>query len=292
MAQGILQADRVNTVSDTYAKEILTPEYGAGLDPLLRLRSAVVSGIVNGIDYDEFNPATDAAIPQHFSVDAIDGRAADKRALQETAGLPARDDALLFGVVTRLFAQKGIDLLGAAFESLLATRDVQLAVLGTGDEDVHRMLLALEAKHPDKVKIWLDFNPALGQLVYAGCDSFLMPSRYEPCGLGQLISLRYGAVPLVRRTGGLADTVQDADPTGASGTGFVFDAATASDLHDAAERALATFANRAAWRAIQERGMRQDWSWSRAAGKYIELYDTAAGDRAAAIEAAKAAASA
>ena len=286
MAQGILHADRINTVSDTYAKEIMTPEYGAGLDALLRARAGVVSGIVNGIDYDEFNPATDPALVQHYNVDTLDERAANKRALQEKAELPVRDDALVFGVVTRLFAQKGIDLVAVAFDAMLASRNMQLIVLGTGDEDVHRMLLQLEEKYPQKVKVWLDFNPPLGQQVYAGCDCFLMPSRYEPCGLGQLISLRYGAVPLVRRTGGLADTVQDAGLPLRSGTGFVFDAATAHALERAAERALAAFEDRAGWRALQERGMRQDWSWGRAAGKYIELYAAAAADRGRAREAA------
>ncbi len=273
MAQGIMHADRVNTVSDTYAKEIMTPEYGAGLDALLRARSAVVSGIVNGIDNDEFNPATDPALPQHFSVDTLDDRAANKHALQGKAGLPVSDSALVFGIVTRLFAQKGIDLVAGAFDPLLASCDMQLIVLGTGDEAVHQMLLQLQEKYPQKVKIWLDFNPPLGQEIYGGCDCFLMPSRYEPCGLGQLISLRYGAVPLVRRTGGLADTVQD------PGNGFVFDEASADALQQAAERALAAFEDRAGWRAIQERGMRQDWSWGRAAGKYLELYAAAQADR-------------
>ena len=212
----------------------------------------------------------------------------NKRALQAKAGLPVRDEALVFGVVTRLFAQKGIDLVAVAFDSMLAVRDMQLVVLGTGDEDVHKMLLQLQEKYPQKVKIWLDFDPPLGQQIYAGCDSFLMPSRYEPCGLGQLISLRYGAVPLVRRTGGLADTVQNADLPLRSGTGFVFDAATALELKHAAERALAAFENPTGWRAMQERGMRQDWSWSSAAGKYIRLYETAVADRSAAAERASA----
>lgn len=282
MAQGILHADRVNTVSDTYAKEILTPEYGAGLDPLLRARSAVVSGIVNGIDYEEFNPATDPHIERHFSADTTGDRLDNKRALQRAAGLPESDRAPLFGVVTRLFAQKGIDLVATAFDELLETKDAQLVVLGTGDEAVHATLLALEAKYPQKVKIWLDFNPPLGQQIYAGCDCFLMPSRYEPCGLGQLISLRYGAVPLVRRTGGLADTVQDADASLASGTGFVFEAAEAGALKQACERAIAAYGNEAGWRGLQERGMRQDWSWGRAAGKYTELYEAAIRDRRAA----------
>jgi starch synthase len=213
-------------------------------------------------------------LAEHYSADTIDARGANKRALQNEAGLPERDEALLFGVVTRLFAQKGIDLVADAVDALLAERDAQLVILGTGDESLHKTLQALEAKHPQKMKLWLDFNPALGQRVYAGSDCFLMPSRYEPCGLGQLISLRYGAVPLVRRTGGLSDTVKDA------ATGFVFDDATASSLRECCERALATFADRSAWRAIQERGMREDWSWGRAAPKYAELYDAAVASRA------------
>ena len=288
MAQGIMQADRVNTVSDTYAKEIMTPEYGAKLDALLRTRASVVSGIVNGIDYEEFDPATDAVLAQLYSVDTLDQRIANKRALQEQAGLPVSDGSLLFATVTRLFAQKGIDLVAVAFDSMLANKDAQLVVLGTGDEDVHKMLAQLEAKYPQRVKIWFDFNPKLSQQIYAGCDVFLMPSRYEPCGLGQLISLRYGAVPLVRRTGGLADTVQNADLPLRSGNGFVFDAANAQELEHAAWRALAAFENPAGWRALQERGMRQDWSWGRAAGKYRELYVAAIADRARAREEASA----
>ena len=285
MAQGILHADRVNTVSDTYAKEILTPEYGAGLDALLRARANVVSGIVNGIDYDAFNPATDPALAQHYSAGTLDERIVNKRALQEQAGLPVSDGSLLFATVTRLFAQKGIDLVAVAFDAMLAARDLQLAVLGTGDEDVHKLLAQLQERYPRKVKVWFDFNPKLGQQIYAGCDVFLMPSRYEPCGLGQLISLRYGAVPLVRRTGGLADTVRDADLPRRSGTGFVFDAPTARELEHAAERALAAFEDAAGWRALQERGMRQDWSWGRAAGQYRELYAAAIADRQRAREA-------
>ncbi len=286
MAQGIMQADRVNTVSETYAKEILTAEYGAGLDGLLRARASVVSGIVNGIDYNEFDPETDPALAQHYSADTLDQRIANKRALQAQAGLPVRDGSpMLFATVTRLFAQKGIDLVAVAFDSLLAARDVQLVVLGTGDGDVHEMLVQLQEKYPQKVKIWFDFNPTLGQQIYAGCDVFLMPSRYEPCGLGQLISLRYGAVPLVRRTGGLADTVEDADLARRSGTGFVFDAANADELEHAAERALAAFEQADGWRALQERGMRNDWSWVRAAAKYRELYAAAVADRRHAREA-------
>ena len=289
MGLGILHADRVNTVSDTYAREILTPEYGAGLDPLLRARADRLSGIVNGIDYEEFDPATDPHIVKHYSADSVGDRIANKRALQQEAGLPQRDSALVFGIVTRLFAQKGIDLVPAALDPLLSERDTQLVVLGTGDEAVHDQLLALQERHADNVKVWLEFNPALGQRVYAGCDAFLMPSRYEPCGLGQLISLRYGAVPVVRRTGGLNDTVVDAHT--ADGTGFVFDAADSTALRDACGRALDTYADDDAWRAMQQRGMRQDWSWTSAAGKYADLYRQAVDDRRRAIEEATAAAS-
>ncbi|MEX0749581.1 MAG: glycogen/starch synthase [Dehalococcoidia bacterium] len=283
MAQGIAHAQRVNTVSETYAKEILTPEYGAGLDPLLRARGEWVSGIVNGIDYEEFDTQTDAALETNFNVDTLDRREQNKHVLQATAGLPIDPGAPLFGVVTRLFAQKGIDLVSDAFDALLAEREAQLVVLGTGDQSVHEALQALEARYPQRVKVWLDFNPPLGQQIYGGCDVFMMPSRYEPCGLGQLISLRYGAVPLVRRTGGLNDTVQDADPSLTTGTGFIFEGATARDLREAAERALTAFANRAGWRAMQERGMRQDWSWGPAADNYAALYETAIADRGARV---------
>jgi starch synthase len=288
MAQGIMHADRVNTVSETYAKEILTVEYGASLDGLLRARGGVVSGIVNGIDYNEFNPATDPALARHYTVDTLDQRIENKRALQQQADLPVSDGSLLFATVTRLFAQKGIDLVAVAFDAMLARHDVQLVVLGTGDEAVHTMLARLQEKYPRQVKVWFDFNPKLGQQIYAGCDVFLMPSRYEPCGLGQLIALRYGAVPLVRRTGGLADTVLDAGPEVLSGTGFVFDAPNAPELERTTERACAALENPATWRALQERGMRQDWSWGRAAGKYRELYAAAIDDRQRAREEASA----
>jgi starch synthase len=310
MAQGIMHADKINTVSDTYALEILTPEYGAGLDGLLSSRVDDVSGIVNGIDYEEFDPETDPALVANYTVESLDARDENKRALQREAGLPESSSALLFGVVTRLFAQKGIDLVAEAFDALLAERHVQLVILGTGDEALHKTLQQLEAKHPQKMKLWLDFDPPLGQRIYAGCDCFLMPSRYEPCGLGQLISLRYGAVPLVRRTGGLNDTVQDTyrpDSAPQYGTGFVFDAIAAGaltpapdpnvtvrmemrivdpmdspppaepqrTLTEACERALETFVHGLWWRAVQERGMRQDWSWARAAPKYAQLYEAA-----------------
>ena len=287
MAQGILHADRVNTVSDTYAREILTPEYGAGLDPLLRAREDVLSGIVNGIDYDEFNPATDAALAQRYDADSLERRTDNRHALRREMGLPDRAGVPLFGVVTRLFAQKGIDLVAEAFQWALHDHPCQLVVLGTGDQVVHDMLTRLQDRYPEQLSVRLDFDPPLGQRIYAGCDVFLMPSRYEPCGLGQLISLRYGAVPLVRRTGGLADTVEDADPALTHGTGFMFDDATPEALRGCVERAINAWLNQDGWRAMQERGMRQDWSWNRAAGQYLSLYEAASAGRTAAIEQAK-----
>lgn len=283
MAQGILHADKITTVSDTYAREILTQEYGAGLDALLRARADDLSGIVNGIDYEEFNPATDEALARRFDVASLDARIENKRALQREMGLPVDDMVPLFGVVTRLFAQKGIDLVAEAFQWLLHDRPAQLVVLGTGDQVVHDELTRLQGRYPRQVSIRIDFDPPLGQRIYGGCDCFLMPSRYEPCGLGQLISLRYGAVPLVRRTGGLADTVEDVGAGLDIGTGFVFDDATADALGRCAERAIAAYADRGAWRAIQVRGMRQDWSWDRAAGKYLDLYEAAHASRSGEI---------
>jgi starch synthase len=276
MAQGILHAGKINTVSETYAREILTPEFGAGLDPLLRARADDLSGIVNGIDYDEFDPETDAALARRFSVATLDARRDDRRALQREMSLPEDEHAVVFGVVTRLFAQKGIDLVAEAFQWLLADQPAQLIVLGTGDQHVHDMLLRLQERYPQRLRVRIDFDPPLGQRIYAGCDVFLMPSRYEPCGLGQLISLRYGAVPLVHRTGGLADTVEDADGALTRGTGFVFADATADALRACCERAIAAYGDEEGWRAMQERGMRQDWSWGRAAGQYLELYAAAA----------------
>ena len=275
MAQGIVHGDMINTVSRTYAREMLTPEFGAGLDPLLRLRERDVTGIVNGIDYDEFNPATDPHISAHFDADHLGPRAEDRAALQRTAGL-AESDAPIVGIVNRLFWQKGADLAVEGVAALLeAGREFQFIVLGTGDEQYHEQLLALEARFPAAVKVFLLFDPVLAQQVYAGSDLFLMPSRYEPCGLGQLIAMHYGSVPVVRRTGGLADTVPDADEQPERGTGFAFGPAEAGALAKALERALAAYADRDRWRAIQLRGMRADLSWHEAANQYADLYATA-----------------
>jgi starch synthase len=287
MAQGILWSDVVSTVSPTYAREIQTPEFGAGLDGLLHSRSDRLTAVLNGLDYDIFDPARDPHIAATYNLDTLDRRVENKKALQERLGLPVQPQVPLASMVTRLYDQKGSDLVALAFQRLLAERDLQLVVLGMGDPAHERMLSDLRHAFPQKMALVLDFDEALAQLIYAGCDLFLMPSRFEPCGLGQLIALRYGAVPVVRRTGGLADTVQNCDLHLNSGTGFTFEAATAQELEHTVERALAAYETPTAWRRLQMRGMSQDFSWDRAAGLYRDMYERALNLRqeaAAAVE--------
>jgi len=286
MAQGILWSDVVSTVSPTYAREIQTPEFGAGLDGLLRSRSDRLTAVLNGLDYEIFDPARDPHIPASFRVDTLDRRVENKKALQERVGLPVQPQVPLAGMVSRLYDQKGSDLVALAFQRLLVERDLQLVVLGMGDPAHERMLSDLRHAFPKKMALVLDFDEALAQLIYAGCDFFLMPSRFEPCGLGQLIALRYGAVPVVRNTGGLADTVQNCDLHLSSGTGFTFEAATAQELERAVERALAAYQNPTAWRSLQIRGMSQDFSWDRAAGLYRDMYEHSLNPRQEAAPAA------
>ena len=276
MGQGILWCDAVNTVSPTYAEEITTPEYGTGLDPLLRARRADLRGILNGIDYDEFDPTADARLPARFSAADLDGKAATKAALQRRLGLDVSADAPLAGIVTRLFYQKGADLAVDAVDSLLGGSPLQLAVLGSGEAQYQDALTTMVARHPGRVGVVLGFDADLAQWIYGGSDMFLMPSRFEPCGLGQMIALRYGSAPVVRRTGGLADTVRAWDgPTGA-GNGFVFDEASADALRAALERALRVYAQPDEWRALIARGMADDYSWRTTAGDYVRLYELAA----------------
>ncbi|MHB8577904.1 MAG: glycogen synthase, partial [Dehalococcoidia bacterium] len=273
MGQGILWSDLINTVSPTYAREILTPEYGAGLDPLLRARQADLSGILNGIDYEEFDPATDVRLPVTVDADHFSGHATNKAALQRQLGLTEAVDAPLIGVVTRLFFPKGADLAVGAIDQLLQRRPLQFAVLGTGDQIYHDQLTALAERHPGNVAIVLGFDADLAPQIYGGSDMFLMPSRFEPCGLGQMIALRYGSVPVVRRTGGLADTVQDW--TGAEGNGFVFEKPEPDALAAALDRALDCFERPQAWRSLVRNGMAADNSWGEAARAYLRLYERA-----------------
>ncbi|MHC4601004.1 MAG: glycogen synthase GlgA, partial [Planctomycetota bacterium] len=271
---GVVFADAVNTVSKTYAREIQTEPFGAGLDGVLRGRAEDLFGIVNGIDTETWNPAKDPHLAAPFGPGDLMGKARCREALLEEAGLTG-GDALLAGMITRLAPQKGVDLVVEGLADLLEA-GLQLVVLGTGDPELHRLLEAAEETHRGKVKAFLTFDNGLAHRIEAGADAFLMPSRYEPCGLNQMMSLRYGTPPIVRRTGGLADTVVDATEENiASGvaTGFVFDAAEPEDLVDACARAVETFRNRDAWTRLVETGMAQDWSWARAATEYISLYE-------------------
>jgi starch synthase len=274
LAEGLLAADAINTVSPTYAREILTPELGAGLWPLLRSRAGDVHGIVNGIDTTTFDPATDPAIPARYDVTDLAGKARCKEALQREVGLPARPDVPLLGMVGRLAEQKGLDILYAALPDVLGRLDLQLVLLGTGDPAIEAGLAGLALRYPESVRLLRRFDAALAQRIYAGADIFLMPSRFEPCGLGQQIAMRYGTVPLVRSTGGLVDTVRDLSEP--DGTGVRFDDYTPGALAAAVDRTLVAYRQPETWRAAQRRGMEQDLSWAPSARRYAELYDTTA----------------
>ena len=270
---GLVFADWINTVSPTYAREIQTPEYGCGLEGLLTTRANRLSGILNGIDYREWSPCSDPHLEHPYSVRRQGGKADNKRALQADFGLPPRHVPLL-GHVGRLVEQKGIDLLLDILPELLE-QDLQLVILGSGHAALEQALLELQAAHPRQVGVRIGYSEALAHRLEAGSDMFLMPSRFEPCGLNQLYSLRYGTVPIVRRTGGLADSVVDASPenlANGSATGFQFEAAEAPALLAAIERALALHARPEAWRRLVTRGMQQDFSWPRSAQHYLDLY--------------------
>jgi len=276
---GIVFADLINTVSPTYAREIQTPYYGCGLEGVLYERRDRVFGIVNGVDYRFWNPATDHFIAAHYDADSIaPGKPECKAALQQRFSLSQDPRIPLLGVVSRLAEQKGIDLLVKAAETLLAAAGIQLVVLGEGDPAYHRMLLDLQSRFPKQVAVKVAFDEALAHQIEAGADIFPMPSLYEPSGLNQLYSLRYGTVPVVRATGGLADTIVDCRPeTLADGTatGFSFLARTPAALLEALQRALDLYrGDPRLWRQLMQRGMRQDWSWNRSAAEYERLYST------------------
>jgi starch synthase len=275
LTQGISGADILTTVSERYAHEITTPEYGEGLDGLLATRQARLRGIINGIDYEVFDPATDPAIAQHFSVDDPTGKAACKEALQREEGFDIAPTAPLIGLIGRLADQKGFDLVAAILEPFLAEIDAQVVVLGTGEPRYHDLFRELAAHNRRQLAVHLTFDAALAQRIYAGADLFLMPSRFEPCGLGQLISLRYGTVPVVRWTGGLADTVADYQAAIARGTGIVFRGYNATALAIALGRAIELYRQPARWREIRLQGMQRDVSWTASARQYADVYEEA-----------------
>jgi starch synthase len=265
MKAGLKFAHRVTTVSPSYAHEIATHEFGCGLDGVIRDRGADVSGILNGIDCEVWNPATDPAIAQRYDADRLAGKAACKRALQAELGLEADPKALLVSVVSRLTAQKGIDLLLAALPEIVKS-GVQLAVQGTGDPALEAAFSMAQMAHPGRVQVHIGYDEARAHRVIAGADVIAVPSRFEPCGLTQMYGLRYGTLPLVRRVGGLADTVVD------GGTGFVFDAATPQALARTVARAVALKADPAGWQAVVKEAMVQRLSWQSPAAQYLGLY--------------------
>jgi len=273
MAQAIAHSDLINTVSEQYAEEIMTPEIGGELAPLLNRREDRVFGVLNGLDYAQWDPETDTRISHRFDVDSLDRRAANKTVLQQQARLPTRSDAPLVGMVSRLDTVKGIDLMAPVLEWLLEEENAQFVVLGTGMEAYHEMFQRIQERFPERMHAFLKFDEALAHRIYAGADMFLMPSRVEPCGLGQMIAMRYGCVPLVRSTGGLADTVIDYTSNKDEGNGFTFSDYSVDACEDMLERALEVYREeKTAWRSIQERGMKRDSSWTASAKKYVELY--------------------
>jgi starch synthase len=269
---GLLYADVLTTVSRTYAREIQTPEFGFGLDPLLRARADHLVGIVNGVDYGEWNPASDPHLPHHYTRDDLSGKEAMKKALLEKVGLPFRQSAATIGLVSRLTAQKGLDLLFDTLPEFLYHRDIRFVAVGTGEERYESFLAWLQVTFPGKVWYFRGYSEELAHWIEAGSDLFLMPSRYEPCGLNQMYSLRYGTPPIVRRTGGLADTVEPWNPVAKRGTGFLFDHFTPEGMRWALDTALAAFQDRDAWTVLQKNGMAKDFSWERQVALYEELY--------------------
>ncbi len=267
---GLVFADLLNTVSRTYAREIQTPEFGCGLEGVLQERGRDLYGVINGIDYEVWNPETDPEIPKRYTAQDLEGKRVCTASLRGELGL--RDEpSLLIGMVTRLAEQKGIDLVLAVLPELLE-QDCQLVVLGSGEPSLEQALGQALERYPGRAAARLGYDAGLARRIYAGADCFLMPSRYEPCGLAQLISLRYGTVPVVRWTGGLVDTVKEFDPSTGTGTGFGFEAFSAEALAGAVRRAVAVYRRPEQWRQLVRNGMAQDFSWEASAREYVGLY--------------------
>ncbi len=268
--KGAIQcADKVTTVSPTYANEILNPYFSHGLDNILKQFTFKLTGIVNGIDYDVYNPEVDDLIYKKYSVDTIKDKAYNKKMLQAEMGLPEKADVPVIGIVTRLVKHKGLDLVKHVFEELLAA-DLQFVVLGSGEWEFETFFHEMAQKYPDKVGLKLGFNPQLAHRIYAGADIFLMPSQSEPCGLAQMVALRYGTIPIVRETGGLNDTIRDSGD--GEGNGFTFKNYNAHEMEETVWRAFAGYSDKKGWDILRKRAMNCDNSWGVSANAYIKLY--------------------
>ncbi len=272
MRRGIIYADSINTVSPNYAKEIMTKEYGELLDELLRERKAVLSGILNGIDYTVWNPKTDNTINHLYDERNLGERVKNKAVVQERFGLPVKKDAFVACIVGRLTRQKGLDLLMSSIEVLFQELPLQLIVVGEGESDLMGFFHDLETKYPSQVATHLKFDSVLPHITFAGADVVLVPSRFEPCGLVQMEAMRMGCIPVVRKTGGLADSVEDYNPDEQTGTGFVFDKFDPSSLMIALIRAFEDFRDKKKWQGLGKRAMLQDFSWIHSAKRYSELF--------------------
>ena len=269
---GCIYADKINTVSPSYAKEILTPDYSEGLEEVLAYRSADLSGIINGIDKKVFNPNADDLLPARYSKGRLKGKAACKAALQEKMGLELRPDVPIFAMVTRMTEQKGFDLVAAVLDSLMSTEDMQFMLLGTGDVRFENFMRAAEYRYKGRLCAYIGYSEETSHLVYAGSDFFLMPSRFEPCGLGQMIAMRYGAVPIVRETGGLKDTVQPYNQYTGEGNGFSFANYDAWEMRDAMRRALDCYRDPEIMAGLVSRAMQADFGFELSAQEYARLY--------------------
>ncbi len=273
MRRGIMCADAVTTVSPTYAKEIMTKEYGEFMDELLKERRGVLAGILNGIDYEYWDPKHDPYLVHHFGPTTLETRLKNKKTLQERFNLPEDKNTFVIGIVSRLTKQKGFDLMKAITDTLLQELPMQLVLVGEGEGEFMDLFKELETKYPEKVAANLKFDTALPHLVYAGADAILIPSKFEPSGLTQMEAMRMGAVPIVRKTGGLADSVEDYNPNKESGTGFVFERFDPSSLMIALIRAFENYRDKKKWQGLQKRAMQQDFSWDRSAKEYVAFFE-------------------